>query len=472
MDLYFCLSFNVSNKGVMRILKGLFPVIVCFATTISVYGQWESMGSGLSPSPSEPKAIFSIDAVSDDVIWAVPISGFQLNTRDVIKTVDGGETWTNFLLPELESTFMPLRVFALNESTAWVVLMRYPNQSSSVIFHTTDGGESWVNQVGPFNEPLQAVQNVHFFDEMEGVAFGSPNTGNSSNDVIRIFKTSNGGITWTALLSINLPTFLTSEKFLPNDGNDSYAAVGDTLWFTTTQNRVMRSIDRGSNWTAIFTPLPGSNTPAGLASIAFKDHLNGLVVSFQPQQGARTTDGGQTWTIIEMPENPSARSVKYLPETEGAYIISDGYTETSPLIAYTLNEGESWGLLSGNPQFNTLDFLSSTSGWGGTNVASDGTGMYKWTSDWLLNLNVADATSKFFSVYPNPTLGEVRIAFLGQFTSFATIRIFDALGKQVESRTFQPSAEISISLQSLPRGIYILSVESGEMFSVEKIVKL
>ena len=453
-------------------LKCLFLVIICFAATVSVYGQWESMGSGLSPSPSEPKAIFSIDAVSDDVIWAVPISGFQLNTGDVIKTVDGGETWTSFLLPELENTFMPLRVFALNESIAWVVLMRYPNQSNSVIFHTTDGGESWVNQVGPFNEPLQAVQNVHFFDEMEGVAFGSPNTGNLSNDVIRIFKTSNGGSTWTALLSINLPTFLTGEKFLPNDGNDSYATVGDTLWFTTTQNRVMRSIDRGANWTAVFTPLSGSTTTAGLASIAFRDHLNGLVVSFQPQQGARTMNGGQTWTIIEMPENPSARSVKYLPETEGAYIISDGYTETSPVIAYTLNEGESWGVLEGNPQFNTLDFLSSTSGWGGTNVASDGSGMYKWTSDWLLNLSSSDATSKFFSVYPNPTINEIRINLKGQFTSFVIIRIFDTLGKQVETRTFQSSAEISFSLGSLPCGIYVLSVQAGDMYSVEKIVKL
>ncbi len=456
----------------MRILKGFFLVIAFMATMIPVHGQWESMGSGLTPSPTEPKAIFSIAVVTEDVVWAVPISGFQFNTRDVIKTTDGGESWNHYLLPELTGTFMPLRVFALDESKAWVVLVGYPSQSSSVIFHTADGGATWVNQAGPFNDPLQSVQNVHFFDEMEGVAFGSPNTGNLSNDVIKIFRTSNGGSTWTPILSINLPIFLTGEKFLPNDGNDSYAAVGDTIWFTTTQNRIMRTVDRGANWTAIFTPLPGSTTPAGLASIAFRDHLNGLVVSFQPQQGARTTDGGQTWTVIEMPAEPSARSVKYLPGTDGAYLISDGYTETSPAIAYTLNEGENWGVLDGNPQFNTLDFLSSTSGWGGTNVASNGSGMYKWTSDWLLNLNVADAKLKFFSVYPNPTFDEIRLTFINHITSFATIRIFDALGKQVETSTFQPSAGLSFSLGSLPRGVYVLTVQVGEMSSVEKIVKL
>jgi photosystem II stability/assembly factor-like uncharacterized protein len=451
-----------------------FIISLVFLLFISdpAFGQWENSGSGLLSTPETPKAMFCIDVVDESTLWAVPINLQFQDIRDVIRTTDGGNNWDVLQLPETDGNHMPLRIFALNDQEAWVSVFRYPGQAQSRIFHTSNAGASWEDQLGPFNATNQGVENIHFFNDQEGVAFGSPNTGNPANDGIKIYRTLNGGVDWSQVSVDNLPVPLSDEHYLLFSGNDSYAAIGDTIWFTTTANRVFRSIDKGANWQAFFTPLPGSTTTAGLASIAFKDHLNGMVVSFLPQQGAVTTNGGVTWTAISMPTSPQARNVQYIPGTDGAYLISDGFVETSPVISYTTNDGQSWGQLDGNPPMNCMAFTSSTSGWGGTNVPNDGEAMYKWTSDWLLNLSSEDAEQATFELYPNPVSDELIIKPGNEDMNQGSWRIYDFTGKQVLNGSTQFATLQRIDVAMLQAGIYILTLEGSGKVSAEKFIKL
>jgi photosystem II stability/assembly factor-like uncharacterized protein len=434
--------------------------------------QWEGAGSGLVSTPEAPKAMFSIDVVDETTVWAIPINLQFQDIRDVIRTADGGMNWDVLQLPETEGNHMPLRIFALDEQQAWVSVFRYPGQAQSRIFHTSDGGASWEDQPGPFNTTNQGVENIHFFNEQDGVAFGSPNTGNPANDGIKIYRTQNGGAEWIQVPVDDLPTPLFDERYILFSGNDSYAAVGDTIWFTTTANRVFRSVDKGANWQAFFTPLSGSTTTAGLASIAFKDHLNGMVVSFLPQQGAVTTNGGATWTTISMPSAPQARNVQYIPGTDGAYLITDGFVETSPIIAYTTNDGQEWGQLAGNPPMNCIAFTSSTSGWGGTNVPNDGEAMFRWTSDWLLNLSEDNVRVRAFELYPNPVSDQLLVKFGNEAMTPGPWRIYDFSGKMVLNGNQRSNALEEIDVTSLKPGIYVLTIEGDGAVSAEKFIKL
>jgi hypothetical protein len=79
----------------------------------------------------------------------------------------------------------------------------------------------------------------------------------------------------------SLPAALPSEFVEYNTGNGMYAVAGDKVWFVTGQARVFKSDDRDHNWYVVgnaFSPAPPANS--GPNSIAFKDSLNGIVVSY------------------------------------------------------------------------------------------------------------------------------------------------------------------------------------------------
>ncbi len=428
--------------------------------------QWESMGSGLTGSAGNITGIFCIDVVDEDIVWAVPISQPPQSMRDVIRTLDAGDSWSVTQLPETTGDFMPRRIVALNEMEAWVSVLGVPAQNTSRIYHTIDGGVNWVELPGPFNEVGEGVQNLHFFNDQDGVAFGSPAGG-----IIKVYHTSDGGNAWSTVLSANLPIPLFQERYAMFDGNGSYAESGDTLWFTTTENRVYRTVNKGLSWQAYNTPLPGSSSVAGIASIAFQDHENGMAVSYQPQQGAITTDGGLTWDLIEMPDAPTAASVQYVPGTDGLFLLSDGFSGASQTIAYTLNNGSSWGQLGGNPSLNTLEFLSPTVGWAGGNIGLDGAGMYKWADDWLLNLNTGDVAEVYLKIFPNPAQESLFIELPTDIVGRSEMRVYDATGKPVLTTRSNTQTIATLNINSLPKGMYIIQIFGDGWQSVQKFIK-
>jgi hypothetical protein len=146
--------------------------------------------------------------------------------------------------------------------------------------------------------------------------------------------------------------------------------------------------------------------------------------------------------------------------------------ETSPVISYTTNDGQSWGQLDGNPPMNCMAFTSSTSGWGGTNVPNDGEAMYKWTSDWLLNLSSEDAEQATFELYPNPVSDELIIKPGNEDMNQGSWRIYDFTGKQVLNGSTQFATLQRIDVAMLQAGIYILTLEGSGKVSAEKFIKL
>jgi lysyl endopeptidase len=84
-----------------------------------------------------------------------------------------------------------------------------------------------------------------------------------------------------------------------------------------------------------------------------------------------------------------------------------------------------------------------------------------------LGLNMADASS--FSIYPNPTTGNVTIK-LDQM-NVQTIVITDALGKQVSDLTTVENSEMTIDLSSYEKGVYFARfLMNDNTLKIERIV--
>ncbi|MFT5970398.1 MAG: hypothetical protein ACI8ZO_000908 [Flavobacteriales bacterium] len=85
------------------------------------------------------------------------------------------------------------------------------------------------------------------------------------------------------------------------------------------------------------------------------------------------------------------------------------------------------------------------------------------------NVGIADITTVKLNLYPNPTNNSFSLnldAFLGQE---AEIRLFNSLGKMVDSQTVQANGIHTVDVSSLSNGIYSVQVSSGSFNSVSKV---
>lgn len=340
-------------------------------------GQWQHLGSGTTPPTNSKPAVTTLSVVDTNVIWArATVPG-----RYFVRTADGGQTWQADTIFH-DNNYYTDHLSALNADTAWYSLTHVNSDARSKIFRTNNGGQTWTEQAGPFNNLTHAAKRVHFFDKNIGIAFGNSNTGTSS-DVLRIYRTTNGGTTWTTLSSTALPSSVTGEKIISSGlntigGNNLHDAVGDTLWFGTTKTRIWRTTNKGQSWTAVQL---GPLACPIIGSIQFSNHLNGIAIPCNSTSAFKTTNGGTTWSSLSLPF--PARVIEYVPGTSGTYIIAPAFA-TIAHLAITRNNGVSWQNLNFSYpiyMFSTV-FLSPTLGFGGSFIAGpDSGGVFKWIGD-------------------------------------------------------------------------------------------
>jgi len=207
--------------------------------------------------------------------WATLSCGSGSSSRPsttILDTVNGGETWSENSVPVISSTgFMGLSF--PTASTGYLV-----NQAG-ILFKTTDGGKSFsaVDQQAVHTRSLQFV-TPDLGWEVRG------------ND---LFETKDGGSTWHP---IPFPLPVQYFALLPN--NNAWVVAGPT----TSDNgmpprRIFTTFDGGKSWDEFpFGELPSNFDSPWLDSIQFADDLHGWL------RGGNalffTEVGGKTWTQI------------------------------------------------------------------------------------------------------------------------------------------------------------------------------
>ncbi len=229
-----------------------------------------------------------ISAVSDRVAWA---SGAQ---GTVLRTLDGGATWQRRSVPDAET--LDFRdVDAVSADVAYILSIG-PGPASR-IYKTRNGGATWTLQLAN-TDPKVFLDAMAFRDEQHGVAFSD-----SVEGQFVIFVTTDG-TSWTRVPTDRLPPALPGEGAFAASGTNVALVPGGHIWIGTTKGRVLRSTDGGRTWTVAPTPV-ATGEATGIFSIAFRDALHGVVVGGNYQQektadrnAATTRDGGATWQAV------------------------------------------------------------------------------------------------------------------------------------------------------------------------------
>ena len=404
-----------------------------------------------------------IDIVDANTVWIFAYDGSGAGTypKIVSRTTDGGANWSARTISGLPSNALISDISAINATTAYIATAPSSGAvSANGVWKTTDAGVTWTKQANAYNPAasLSFANHVYFWDANNGWTSGDPVGGK-----FEMYKTSNGGTTWTAV-----PGALQAE----NSDEFTYVGlkdvVGDNIWVGTSIGRILHSTDRGNTWTGNYSPVldfGGVIVSGSSGSFAFKDANNGLLLSVQGNSAEMysTTDGGANWDPVTPNGTWFFGDIAYVPGTANTYVTTgiNSNAAQGTGSAYSTDGGLNWTIIDNIPgiqggQRGKVSFLNPTTGWAG--YFSDGPsgteGIFKFNGN--LALGVSDnAVKSNLKVYPNPATDIVNISAKRKIEN---ITVMDMTGKKVQS--FKAGNQINVS--SLAKGTYILQVYYGE----------
>jgi photosystem II stability/assembly factor-like uncharacterized protein len=292
-----------------------------------------------------------VSAVIARVAWACGLAGTYT------RTTDGGKTWHAATVPGAET--LDFRdVDAFDASTAY--LLAIGEGEKSRIYKTIDGGVTWTMQFKNEN-PAAFFDAMAFWDRDHGIAMSDPVGGH-----FLIITTSNGGRTWEQLPAEGMPKSLEGEGGFAASGTCITVQGRTNVWFGTggpKGARIFRSADRGRSWTVSTAPL-ANGSAAGVFSLVFWNAREGVVVGGDYTRErdasgnvATSDDGGRNWKPIGISRPPGFRSgVQWL---RGKTLLAVGPSGTD----YSLDGGHTWKAI-GEEGFHAVSFSpKNRSGW-------------------------------------------------------------------------------------------------------------
>jgi photosystem II stability/assembly factor-like uncharacterized protein len=247
----------------------------------------------LTPQTSgTTQLLISVSPVDSRVVWAAGTGGTY------VVTTDGGDTWKAAVVPGAE-TLQFRDVQGVSDKIAYLLSVG-SNTTDFRIYKTVDGGATWTIE---FENQLQNA----FYDCF---AFWTPDRGiahsDSVNGVFPDLRTTDG-TTWQDI-SGNMPPALAGEASFAASGTCVTTQGARNAWIATggsTIARILATRDGGDTWNAYDTPLVSSPT-AGAISVAFRDPRHGIVgggdlAANDSADMATSRDGGQTWQFTNKP---------------------------------------------------------------------------------------------------------------------------------------------------------------------------
>lgn len=295
--------------------------------------------------------------------------GWVLLNNQLYWTTSGGASWQN-ITPATSGVATFRAVFFSNPQQGWIVTTADDanGNPSYTLLRTADGGVTWQSNGLSFFEPgdPQAVAEavyLQFLDAQTGWIVVKQATSSNFN-VGLLFKTTDGGQTWTKLaMPIGEPvSFATSES-----GWVAGGAAGNELYYTrdggvTWLPQTVTGLAVGNGSQQVFYHAPTFiDVEHGVLPVVVTDDATASVNLYA------TTDGGQTWTLTKsIPTTPTLATSGHLPLSVfnaalWTFIAPDAQRvlQTSPALG-TVAISSSDHYVAG---IQILDMASPTVGW-------------------------------------------------------------------------------------------------------------
>jgi photosystem II stability/assembly factor-like uncharacterized protein/cell division septation protein DedD len=363
-------------------LAGLSVYDIEFAAGGNAYiatldGVWESSNGGLTwiahnlgIGANDQVFDVALDPSNPSILWAGIADASGAQPINVMRSIDGGATWTNRTPPLGQA--LSCQAIAVDPGDSNTVIAVFGGAfGGGQVWVTTSGGSSWTNRsAGLPNNPMRAV----VYDGTRLLVAGGQLFGSQS---VGLYESTTLGATWTPLHDTSWPRRVVFDVAVdPNDSQTILVATDGTGVYRTTNGgadweigiggtgalagRSLRfqpgsstELFLGTSSLAVFRSTDGGDTFAsssrGISALTlFSIHANPLdpdelAVAFQGQNNGgvfSSTDGGVTWLLESAP--PTRYSAVRFASDGTLYAISSGPSTVAPEGLYRRENNGSW----------------------------------------------------------------------------------------------------------------------------------
>ncbi len=304
-----------------------------------------------------PASLRGLAAVSKDVAWACG------SKATIVETIDGGRSWLLHAIPNLRDVEIR-SIYAWNGDKAIVATAGQP----ALILKTIDRGASWKTTYE--NKSNQAFfDGMKFWNDRSGLAFSDPVDGG-----LLIVKTDDGGDSWKAIEPSAIPKVDTGEAGFAASNSSIHAFGSQLAWIglgggNAGPSRLFRTQDGGSTWTSHTTPSIVRGTSSGIFSIAFENESKGIAVggdynqlSVDTENIAVTDDGGLSWRAPRTNRPRGFRSSVIAIPSQSAQGPKSTWLTCGPSGCDWSLDGEKWFALS-ETGYHVMDVAKDHAVW-------------------------------------------------------------------------------------------------------------
>lgn len=277
----------------------------------------------------------------------------------VMRTMNGGARWEAVPVPGAEAmAFRDVHAFSSREA----VVLAIGAGDASRIYRTGDGGSTWTETFRN-EEPDAFFDCLAFWDDARGFAFSDAVDGE-----FVLIRTGDGGRSWSRIDPERVPDARPGEGSFAASGTCAVARAGGLGWFATgasgVDTRVVRTTDGGETWHEAVTPVPSREGDEGLTSLAFADDRLGAVFGGLTLDSAVnvavTRDGGATWEAVAAGVlDGTVYGSSVVPGTPGPALVAVSPTGS----AWSPDFGRSWTRFDTLLEHWTVDLVGPGEGW-------------------------------------------------------------------------------------------------------------
>lgn len=284
-----------------------------------------------------------ISVVSPDVVFVcgdTPTPNVNERVAVILKTTDGGQHWSEMPI-DLPKVKIPTlnSIHFISAEVGWAVGVDSATPPDGLVVKTTDGGSSWS---GAMIRNKEVPTTVFFLDSNNGWIGGAtppPDDEDGIGGPSALLATTDGGRTWEA--RYNLPISIYRVLFADKMNG----------WASGTKGMIYNTLDGGLTWNTQRTEIETGDGAVDLtgegvkqfavSGLQFIDKDHGFAgASATEGEGGRllaTSNGGVAWRRLWIIPNAGIRDIFFLNQNEGWVL-----TDTGVYLNHTIDGGRSW----------------------------------------------------------------------------------------------------------------------------------
>lgn len=358
------------------------------------------------------------------------------------------------------------------------------SEYKTAFLKSTNSGANWF-KVGTFDTTTGYMNDIHFFDESIGYALIDTNP--STNP--KFYKTFNGGNSWQSLGKIDDSIYLDNMHFFNlNTGFVCGATYNFNL--PVQHGRIYKTSDGGLSWQKT-----EKTNVQSLTDIAFFNSSTGLAIgsSFPGNfKCFRTTNAGSSWDSVSFFSEVTFYNIKVVNGSGTAFVVGN---KTDTLFGFgniatakTTDYGTNWTLrtLSNTDLITGLALIDANNFYMSGGFI-DTARIYKSTNGGNVFIQQIgnEIPSSFFleQNFPNPFNPLTNVKFQIPYGNsglsgnpFISLKVYDITGKNIKTlinEKLTPGIyQISFDASALPSGVYFYKLSSGDFSQVRKMIFL